>query len=119
MGEIVRFGVSIEQDLLKNYDCLIAERGYATRSEALRDLIRESLIQRKSCAFRRQIFFRKPFFVECNISLTFRFGAKEYLLPKRKREYNLEYERSFISGRLLWLASDKRAVDSGKEIFRN
>jgi len=47
LSEIIRFGVSIEQDLLENYDRLIAERGYATRSEALRDLIREALIQQK------------------------------------------------------------------------
>jgi len=47
MSEVVRFGVSIDQDLLENYDRLIAERGYATRSEALRDLIREALIQQK------------------------------------------------------------------------
>ncbi len=47
MSEIVRFGVSIEQNLLENYDRLISERGYATRSEALRDLIREALIQQK------------------------------------------------------------------------
>lgn len=47
MSEIVRFGVSIEQDLLENYDRLITEHGYATRSEALRDLIRDALIQRK------------------------------------------------------------------------
>ncbi len=47
MSEIIRFGVSIEQDLLENYDRLIAERSYATRSEALRDLIREALIQQK------------------------------------------------------------------------
>ncbi|CAN5295109.1 nickel-responsive transcriptional regulator NikR [soil metagenome] len=47
MSDIIRFGVSIEQDLLENYDRLIAERGYATRSEALRDLIRDALIQRK------------------------------------------------------------------------
>lgn len=47
MSELVRFGVSIEQDLLENYDRLIAERGYATRSEALRDLIREALIAQK------------------------------------------------------------------------
>ena len=33
--------------MLENYDRLIAERGYATRSEALRDLIREALIQQK------------------------------------------------------------------------
>lgn len=47
MSELVRFGVSIDRDLLENYDSLIAERGYATRSEALRDLIREALIQQK------------------------------------------------------------------------
>ena len=47
MSDIIRFGVSIDQDLLENYDRLIAERGYATRSEALRDLIRETLIQHK------------------------------------------------------------------------
>ena len=47
MSDIIRFGVSIEQDLLENYDRLIAERGYATRSEAIRDLIREALIQQK------------------------------------------------------------------------
>lgn len=47
MSDIIRFGVSIEQDLLENYDRLIAGRGYATRSEALRDLIREALIQQK------------------------------------------------------------------------
>lgn len=47
MSDIIRFGVSIEQELLENFDRLTAERGYATRSEALRDLIRETLIQQK------------------------------------------------------------------------
>ncbi|MCA1623963.1 MAG: ribbon-helix-helix protein, CopG family, partial [Acidobacteria bacterium] len=47
MSEVIRFGVSIEQDLLENYDRLIVERSYTTRSEALRDLIREALIQQK------------------------------------------------------------------------
>lgn len=47
MSELIRFGVSIDQDLLENYDRLIGERGYATRSEALRDLIRDALIQQK------------------------------------------------------------------------
>jgi CopG family nickel-responsive transcriptional regulator len=47
LSELARFGVSIDQDLLENYDRLVAERGYATRSEALRDLIREALIQQK------------------------------------------------------------------------
>ena len=47
MGELIRFGVSIDEKLLQNFDELIAERNYANRSEAIRDLIREALIQQK------------------------------------------------------------------------
>ncbi|HRH46818.1 MAG TPA: nickel-responsive transcriptional regulator NikR [Pyrinomonadaceae bacterium] len=47
MSDLIRFGVSIEKDLLDNFDNLIAVKNYATRSEALRDLIRESLIEQK------------------------------------------------------------------------
>lgn len=47
MSNLIRFGVSIEKDLLDNFDHLISTRGYATRSEAIRDLIREALIQQK------------------------------------------------------------------------
>jgi CopG family nickel-responsive transcriptional regulator len=45
MALITRFGVSIEESLLKNFDRLISRKGYQNRSEALRDLIRESLVQ--------------------------------------------------------------------------
>jgi len=45
MSELLRFGVSIEDGLLESFDQLVAERGYATRSEALRDLIRDALVQ--------------------------------------------------------------------------
>jgi CopG family transcriptional regulator, nickel-responsive regulator len=45
LSDLIRFGVSIDQDLLENFDRQIGEREYATRSEAIRDLIRESLIQ--------------------------------------------------------------------------
>lgn len=44
MAELIRTGVSIEQDLLHKFDKLIAKRGYGNRSEALRDLIREMLV---------------------------------------------------------------------------
>jgi CopG family transcriptional regulator, nickel-responsive regulator len=47
MGNLVRFGVSIEEDLLDNFDISSNKRGYENRSEALRDLIRNSLIQQK------------------------------------------------------------------------
>ena len=41
-----RIGVSLEDDLLAQFDRLIAEKGYSNRSEAIRDLIRDSLVQR-------------------------------------------------------------------------
>ncbi|MBU4320490.1 MAG: nickel-responsive transcriptional regulator NikR [Nitrospinae bacterium] len=41
---IVRFGISIENPLLERFDSLIKKKGYASRSEAVRDLIRDSLV---------------------------------------------------------------------------
>jgi len=40
---IIRFGVSIEEKLLKKFDSVIAGKGYVNRSEAVRDLIRDLL----------------------------------------------------------------------------
>lgn len=40
-----RFGVSIDSDLLDKFDHLIARKGYTNRSEAIRDLIRDSLVR--------------------------------------------------------------------------
>ncbi|MCC6446752.1 MAG: nickel-responsive transcriptional regulator NikR [Armatimonadetes bacterium] len=47
METLERFGVSIPADLLQAFDRLIARQGYPSRSEALRDLIRERLIEEK------------------------------------------------------------------------
>jgi CopG family nickel-responsive transcriptional regulator len=41
-----RIGISLEDDLLAKFDKLIAEKGYVNRSEAIRDLIRDALVQR-------------------------------------------------------------------------
>ncbi len=45
MEKIVRFGVSMEKNLLEPFDEIILEKGYTNRSEALRDLIREHLVE--------------------------------------------------------------------------
>ncbi|HEB63259.1 MAG TPA: ribbon-helix-helix protein, CopG family, partial [Gammaproteobacteria bacterium] len=45
MSDLVRFGVSISGDLLEYFDDLIKRRGYNNRSEAIRDLIRERMVQ--------------------------------------------------------------------------
>jgi CopG family nickel-responsive transcriptional regulator len=43
MNNITRFGVSIDDRLLKRFDTIIEEKGYVNRSEAIRDLIRYML----------------------------------------------------------------------------
>lgn len=40
-----RIGISLEDSLLKQFDRLIERRGYQNRSEAIRDLIRDQLVQ--------------------------------------------------------------------------
>ncbi|MGA3045306.1 MAG: nickel-responsive transcriptional regulator NikR [Terracidiphilus sp.] len=45
MAQLSRTGVSLDDALLKEFDRLIAKRGYANRSEAFRDLIREALLE--------------------------------------------------------------------------
>lgn len=45
MKGVVRFGVAMEGPLLKQFDASIHARGYANRSEAIRDLIRADLAQ--------------------------------------------------------------------------
>ena len=45
MTDLARFGISIDQRLLTQFDVLIGEKGYVNRSEAIRDLIRGSLVE--------------------------------------------------------------------------
>ncbi|MGB9856807.1 MAG: nickel-responsive transcriptional regulator NikR [Dictyoglomaceae bacterium] len=47
MNYIKRFGVSIEDDLLEKFDEIIESKGYNSRSEAIRDLIRDYIIKEK------------------------------------------------------------------------
>jgi CopG family nickel-responsive transcriptional regulator len=47
MVDAVRFGVSMTRDLLKQFDDLIETMGYTNRSEAIRDLVREKLVQQE------------------------------------------------------------------------
>ncbi|HEY4743509.1 MAG TPA: nickel-responsive transcriptional regulator NikR [Desulfuromonadaceae bacterium] len=45
MGETVRFGISIDNGLLERFDRVVEEKGYVNRSEAIRDLIRDALVE--------------------------------------------------------------------------
>ena len=45
MDGVTRIGVSLEPELLRKFDESIAEKGYVSRSEAIRDLVRDSLAE--------------------------------------------------------------------------
>ncbi len=45
MAKLVRFGVAMEEDLLREFDRYIHRKGYRNRSEAIRDLARNSMVQ--------------------------------------------------------------------------
>ncbi len=44
-ARLVRFGVSMDENLLQQFDTLLSRKGYANRSEAMRDLIRDHLVE--------------------------------------------------------------------------
>ncbi len=45
MSKVIRFGVSLEKELSDRFDKHIKSKHYTNRSEAIRDLIRETLVK--------------------------------------------------------------------------
>ena len=86
---VLRFGVSIEESLLDSFDSLISRREYATRSEALRDLIRDSLVQS-----RLEISQQK---IEVLGSLTLVYDHHAHDLTKRMTEIQHAHDALVIS----------------------
>jgi CopG family nickel-responsive transcriptional regulator len=50
MGKTIRFGISLNSDLLEQFDKLCDEKSYPNRSEAIRDLIRAVLVEKEQQA---------------------------------------------------------------------
>lgn len=46
MSDLYRFGISLDRELIEAFDRHIKAQGYQSRSEALRDLIREELLRK-------------------------------------------------------------------------
>ncbi len=45
MDKVTRIGVSLDPELLDDFDRLVKKKGYTTRSEGIRDLIRGALVE--------------------------------------------------------------------------
>lgn len=86
---VLRFGVSIEEKLLSSFDSLISKREYVTRSEAIRDLIRDQLIQDKLATSQQEL--------EVLASLTLIYDHHTYDLIKRMSGIQHDHEELVIS----------------------
>jgi CopG family transcriptional regulator, nickel-responsive regulator len=47
MSKLIRFGISMQEALLEKFDAIIDRKGYSNRSEAIRDLIRDELVEKE------------------------------------------------------------------------
>jgi CopG family nickel-responsive transcriptional regulator len=47
MADLERIGISLDKNLLSRFDALITRQGYQSRSEAVRDLVRQQLSQER------------------------------------------------------------------------
>lgn len=68
-GKMVRFGVSADSGLLENFDRLIKKKGYVNRSEAIRDMIRNQLVEFNSKDKNREMIG--------SITLVYKHGLKK------------------------------------------
>lgn len=88
MAVLRRFGVSMEADLLREFDALIGTKGYANRSDALRALVRSHLLETR-------IHERPAMQVVGTITLVYDHGNGD--LPNRLTELQHRSHGSFVS----------------------
>ncbi len=86
MSDTVRFGVSLSLELLDQFDQLTKKLGYDNRSEAVRDLIRQKLVEEEWEAPDRQTF--------AIVSLVYNHHSMS--LPSRLTELQHESYAQFI-----------------------
>lgn len=87
MSDLARVGVAIDEDLLAKFDRQIERRGYANRSEAVRDLIRDSLIRENVAAPRAPVIG----------TLTLVYDHHVRQLADRLNEFQHDHHRQIVS----------------------
>ncbi len=83
----VRFGVSMSPALLHQFDQLMQDMGYANRSEAIRKLIREKLVQKEWELSNEEII----------ATITMVYGHEVRELTERLTEIQHKYYKQIIS----------------------
>ncbi len=86
LSDLVRFGVSIEENLLEKYDEIIAD-SYDNRSEAIRDLIRDRIVQERKRSSEEEVMG----------SLTLLFNHHQRELTEKMLKIQHDYPHIFKS----------------------
>jgi CopG family nickel-responsive transcriptional regulator len=68
MAKLMRFGVSMDEELLERFDAWLELRGWANRSEAIRDLVRERLVEEAWQSGAEQVVATLTFIYDHHIS---------------------------------------------------
>jgi len=87
MAELARIGIAIPDDLLGEFDRLIEKRGYATRSEAVRDLIRKEMVDEIAASPNAEVYG----------TVTLIYDHHTRLLPERLTELQHQYHAAIMS----------------------
>ena len=95
MEQLVRFGVSLDKGLLREFDRHIRRRRYTNRSEALRDLIRDNLIGQEWEGNRETVG-----------TITFVYNHHVRDLTGKLTDIQHDYQRQILSGMHVHLDHD-------------
>ena len=87
MNNVVRFGVSIDDKLLKKFDNVIEDKGYVNRSEAIRDLIRDLLVKEETSEPDMEVIG----------TLTLIYSHHESEIPEKLNDIQHSYHLNIIS----------------------
>jgi CopG family nickel-responsive transcriptional regulator len=87
MAELARIGIAINEELLRRFDILIEARGYANRSEAFRDLIRNELVNEVAAVTASEVFG----------TVTLVYDHDTRLISERLNELQHEHHSAVIS----------------------
>ncbi len=96
MGEVIRFGISMDPGLLAQFDRRISRKGYANRSEAIRDLVRADLVA--------QEWERAEGEVVATIALVYNHHLRQ--LSKQLISFQHEHHRTVLSSLHVHLDKD-------------
>lgn len=95
MAKLIRFGVSMEEDLIKKFDAFIKNKNYSNRSEAIRDIIRSKFVENEWAADGE---------VACGIVLVYNHHKRE--LVNKLLDVQHDYSNVIISSQHVHLDHD-------------